>query len=126
MILDTCALLWLAGEGDSQLSEKALGLIDTAVDVYVSAISGYEIGIKYNTGKLQLPAAPRLWFDTVLEFHRIEKLDLSLEICVLASELPMIHKDPCDRFIIATALTLEMPVVTLDRRFAEYGVRAIE
>jgi PIN domain nuclease of toxin-antitoxin system len=125
MILDTCALLWLAGGGENRLSDTALKKIDEALDVYVSAITGFEIGIKHRVGKLQLPVPPEEWFDEVLNFHRIEKLDLDLELCIRASQLPMFHKDPCDRFIIATALTLQMPVVTLDRRIGEYGVKLI-
>jgi PIN domain nuclease of toxin-antitoxin system len=50
---------------------------------------------------------------------------MNLEICLLASELPPIHKDPCDRFIIAAAIVRGMPIVTTDRRFAEYGVNAL-
>lgn len=121
MILDTCALLWLAGEGN-KLSEQTLQRIDEAMHVYISAITGFEVGIKYKSGKLLLPAEPRVWLDTVLDFHHIEVIQLNLDICTFSTELPMIHKDPCDRFIIATALTHDMPVVTLDDHFAEYGV----
>lgn len=55
VILDTCALLWLA-QGGGALSELALQRIDAAAVVYVSAISGFEIGIKVQKGKLVLPA----------------------------------------------------------------------
>ncbi len=54
MILDTCALLWLAS-GNKKLSRSALKEINAAPAVYVSAISGFEIAIKATRGKLKLP-----------------------------------------------------------------------
>lgn len=126
MILDTCALLWLAdASAKDKISAPTLELINNAAVVYVSAISGFEIGTKVGVGKLKLPADPTKWFKTVLEFHHIELIDLSLDICIHATELPKIHKDPCDRFIIASALMFEMPVVTSDSRFGEYGVNVL-
>lgn len=125
MILDTCALFWLSGADFNKISESTLKKIDAAMHVYISAITGFEVGIKSKSGKLQLPAEPQIWLDTVLKFHRIEVIPLSLAICVQATELPSIHKDPCDRFIIATALNHNMPVVTADKHFTSYGVEVM-
>jgi PIN domain nuclease of toxin-antitoxin system len=90
--------------------------------VYISAISGFEIGLKCRAGKLTLPMPPADWIKEVVEHHNLSILDLDLATCVKATELPPIHRDPCDRLIIATALAQGMPVVTGDKRFAEYGV----
>ena len=126
MILDTCALLWLAEKSaTSKISLTTLELINNSPLVYVSAISGFEIGIKVGVGKLILPVPPAKWFDTVLSFHHLELIDLDLDICLKATDLPKIHKDPCDRFIIASALKLEIPIVTSDARFKDYGVEVL-
>jgi PIN domain nuclease of toxin-antitoxin system len=61
-----------------------------------------------------------------VEFHQINVIKLNLALCLRAAELPPIHKDPCDRFIIAAALNMAMPVVTADHRFADYGVVVLE
>jgi PIN domain nuclease of toxin-antitoxin system len=124
VILDTCALLWLA-QGRGALSEAALQSIDDAAVVYVSAISGLEIGIKVRKGKLGLPAQPCDWFATVLEYHDIEILPLDLDICIRCSELPAIHADPCDRMIIAAAQSHHFPVVTADAIFLRYDIVVI-
>ena len=124
MLLDTCGLLWLAHD-QARISGETLRGIDEAPVVFISAITGFEIGLKYSGGKLQLPAPPREWLHEILAHHQIEIIGLNLEICIKATELPPIHKDPCDRFIIATALVNEMPVVTADQRFAAYGVKAL-
>ncbi|MBM4039536.1 MAG: type II toxin-antitoxin system VapC family toxin [Planctomycetes bacterium] len=124
MILDTCALLWLAG-GGGKLSKAAARRIDAAPVVYVSAISGFEVGIKCRKGKLELPALPAEWFATVLEHHGLTVLPLGLDVCIRATELPAIHKDPCDRLIIASAELLKLPVATTDPRFKQYGIEVI-
>lgn len=75
--------------------------------------------------KLQLPAPPREWIKEILTHHQIDVIGLDFEICIKATELPSIHKDPCDRFIIATALTRQLPVVSADQRFIKYGVNVL-
>jgi PIN domain nuclease of toxin-antitoxin system len=121
MILDTCALLWLAG-GSKKLSRAALKAINEAPAVYVSAISGFEIALKAARGKLDLPAPASDWFEKVVAHHGLAVLPLELDVCIAAARLPPIHDDPCDRFIIATAQLNRLSVVTADERFAEYGV----
>ena len=125
MLLDTCAILWLACD-QCRLSQMVLKQIDEANIVYISAISGFEIGIKYKSGKLKLPVSPMEWLSSIVMHHHLTVLDLDLETCVKATTLPFIHKDPCDRLIIAAALVHNMQVVTLDEIFIEYGVRVLQ
>jgi PIN domain nuclease of toxin-antitoxin system len=124
MILDTCALLWLASR-DKKLSRSALKQIDEAAAVYVSAISGFEIAIKVAKGKLKLPSSPREWFESIVEHHGLAVLPLELTVCIAAAQLPPIHDDPCDRFIIAMAKMSDLPVVTADERFEKYGLTVL-
>ena len=124
MILDTCALLWLAS-GSKRLSRSTLREINESPVVYVSAISGFEIALKVAKGKLDLPNPPQEWFDKIVEHHGLSLFPLELNACITAAELPPIHDDPCDRFIIATAKLHDLTVVTADDRFEKYGVRVI-
>ena len=124
MLLDTCALLWLT-QGGSQLTGEACRRIDAAPSVSISAITGFEIGIKCAAGKLTLPARPEEWLEAVLAHHGIAVIPLDLRICVAATQLPTVHRDPCDRLIIATARVHGLPVVTADARFASYGVQVV-
>ena len=121
MLLDTCALLWLV-EGGGELSKETLRKINEAAVVYISSVTGFEITLKHRAGKLDLPAIPSDWFKTILSHHDIQVIPLDLDLCIKACELPLIHRDPCDRFIIATSHLYNLSVVTKDRRFAEYGV----
>ncbi len=124
MILDTCALLWLAS-GSKRLSRSTLTEINDAPAVYVSAISGFEIALKVANGKLTLPKPPQEWFEQVVEHHGLAVLPLELGVCIAAAQLPPHHNDPCDRFIIATARLQDLPVVSTDEQFARYGLRVL-
>ncbi len=124
MILDTCALLWLAS-GNKALSRPALREINAAPVVYVSAVSGFEIAIKVARGKLRLPESPQAWFEKVVKHHGLAILPLELDVCIAAAQLPPIHNDPCDRFIIAASKLHGLKVVTADENFESYGVTVI-
>ncbi len=124
MLLDTCALLWLANEQE-KISEKVLQQINNSLCVYVSAITAFEIATKYNSGKLILPVRPEEWFNFVMEHHALTVIDINSEISFKSTELPPIHKDPCDRFIIATALLNNLKVVTADSNFVKYGLKVL-
>ena len=124
VILDTCALLWLAS-GDKRLSRSTLKAINDAPAVHVSAISGFEIGLKISKGKLELSHPVEEWFALVMEHHGLTLLPLGLDVCLAAAKLPPVHDDPFDRFIIATAKLNDLPVVTADGRFEEYGLKVL-
>jgi PIN domain nuclease of toxin-antitoxin system len=124
MILDTCAVLWLAS-GGGKLSRRTLKEIQESPAIYVSVISGFEIALKVANGKLKLPIPIQEWFEKVIQEHGLTLLPLDLELCIAAADLPSIHKDPADRFIIATAKINDMSVVTADENFEKYGVTVL-
>ena len=124
LLLDTCALLWLAS-GDRALSEKARSLIENAEVLYVSPVTAWEIAVKTAKGKIQLPLSPREWFDAVVKLYDISVLKLTADDMLKSAELPWLHKDPADRLIIATALKNGFMVVTADGNFGKYGVKTI-
>jgi PIN domain nuclease of toxin-antitoxin system len=124
ILLDTCALLWLASDS-GHLTPAARASIQDASVVSISAISGYEIGVKYQKGKLKLPALPDEWFRVIVKHHDIQVIPLDLSICIRATTLPHFHNDPCDRMIIATAEHFKIPVVTADSAFKSYGIQVI-
>jgi len=125
MLLDTCALIWLA-MGGGQLSAKAKQAINEAAAVYVSSISAFEIAYASARGRLELPCDAERWYFEVLENHRLTEVLLSGKIAIASTKLPMVHIDPCDRFIIATAQLESLSVVTTDRIFRKYDIVIID
>ena len=125
MLLDTCALIWLA-MGGGQLTAKAKREIDEAAAVYVSSISAFEIAYASARDKLNLPCNAERWYNEVLDNHSLTEVLLSSKIAIASTKLPMVHKDPCDRLIIATAQLENLPIVTTDRMFRNYNVEIID
>ncbi len=125
VLCDTCALIWLA-TGDERLSRKARAVIRDAELLCFSSISIWEIARKVKSGELEIPISPTLFTDMLIKQYGMKELPLDNTVMLRSSALPEIHKDPADRFIIATALLNDCVVVTGDRRFPEYGIETIE
>ena len=123
MLLDTCALLWLVK--GSRISRPVLKQIEAAPSLCLSAISAFEIALKVHSGKLTLSDPVTVWINDAIAHHGISLVPLDMDICIKAAGLPPVHADPCDRFIIATALIHDIPVITSDERFAAYGIETI-
>ena len=124
MILDTCALLFLAN-GDRRLTSATRARLGTLPVRWFCAISTFEIALKQADGKLPLPSSAQTWMEAVAERYALTEVVVDSALCAAAVALPMHHRDPCDRFIIAAALRLAVPVVTIDQKFAAYGVTVV-
>ena len=120
LLLDTCAVLWLADDQD-RLSDRAkAALEESAGSLFVSAISAFEIAHKQRSGKLELPLEPAEWYSQALKSHGLTEIPITGEIASVAVDLPPIHRDPCDRFIVATAQLENLAVVTADEIIPRY------
>ena len=125
LLVDTCAIIWLA-TGDRKLSQFARDAMRDAELLCFSSISIWEIARLVKAGDLEIPVTSARLADMLVERYDMKELPINNSIALRSSALPEIHKDPADRFIIATALLNEFTVVTGDRRFAEYGVEMIQ
>ena len=125
LLVDTCAIIWLA-TGDRKLSQFARDAMRDAELLCFSSISIWEIARLVKAGDLEMPVTSARLADMLVERYDMKELPINNSIALRSSALPEIHKDPADRFIIATALLNELAVVTGDHRFAEYGVETIQ
>ena len=126
LLLDTCALLMLAGRREDIPDKVIKKLTAQADELFVSTISSFEIVLKNRLGKLVLPMAAEEWYCRAVEGYAIEEIPVSSAIAMKSASLPFLHKDPCDRIIIATAAEHKMPVVTADQLIPQYpGIKVI-
>ena len=109
------------------LSGKARRLIGAnSESIFVSAISAFEIGVKYHKGKLTLSDTSRNWWHRSIVHHGLAVVDVTDSIFLASSELPPLHHDPCDRIIIATAGDIGATILTPDHLIAQYPSAKVE
>jgi PIN domain nuclease of toxin-antitoxin system len=123
VLLDTCALVALAG-GD--LPGEAAKALQKAPDAYVSVVTAWEVAIKVAGGKLRLREPPVRWFQGLVERYDLREVALDAGVACAAAALPLLHRDPFDRVIVALAQTQGFTVLTSDEHIARYpGVNTI-
>ncbi len=121
-LLDTCTLLWFLA-GDAKLSRKARQLIDdSSNEKFLSIVSLWEIAIKVGLGKIDLDKPFEQIFPERLDFNHIWILDITVNSLAKLTTLPLHHRDPFDRLIIAQGLTEGFPIISVDETFDAYGV----
>jgi PIN domain nuclease of toxin-antitoxin system len=94
-------------------------------DFYFSAVSSWEIAIKWALGKLPLPEPPERYIPKQMAVQRIRPLPITHVHALAVSQLPPHHTDPFDRLLIAQAQVEEMVILTADRAFQPYRVEIV-
>jgi PIN domain nuclease of toxin-antitoxin system len=123
LLLDTCTALW-AALGAPELSSRARELFeDPDQDVYLSAVSAWEVSLKYALGKLPLPRPPDLLFPELRERGGIQSLPLDEAAALQLFRLPPLHRDPFDRMLVCQAIVEGMVILTPDEDIRRYPVR---
>ena len=121
LLLDTQVFLWWLAD-DPSLGKKARAAIAHPLNqIYVSAATTWEISIKKALGKLEAPED----LEMIVEEERFLKLPITLRHGETAGRLPLYHRDPFDRMLVAQAMVENLTIVTADRRFYRYGVKIL-
>jgi PIN domain nuclease of toxin-antitoxin system len=123
-LLDTHVVIWWF-ENAPRLSKRAAAILASPGNtLVVSAAVGWEISIKVNAGKLE---SSELIGDVHGYLAREGWLDLpiSMDHAVRAGLLPLHHRDPFDRLLVAQAQALNLPILSADRGLDEYDVRRL-
>lgn len=125
ILLDTEAWLWSLGSPE-RLGKKARNLLeDPAHDLYLSAASTWEISIKAAIGKLGLPEPPASFVASRMERQGILPLPVNHAHAAQVFALPMLHKDPFDRMLLAQAMLEGLAIMSSDQVFRRYDVKFI-
>ena len=121
LLLDTCTLIYWATRPDELTDEARLSIGSGRSFVFVSAASAMEIAIKRRVGKLTSPTD----IEWLLRQNRFNELPVTVAHAEATTELPMLHKDPFDRLIVAQARCENLTLVTRDRVIKKYDVPTI-
>jgi PIN domain nuclease of toxin-antitoxin system len=124
LLLDTCTFLWLAG-GASLSPAASAAVRDPSNEVFLSAVSTWEIVTKHRAGRLPLPEPPDRLIPIERRLRGVAALPLDEDATFQGLRLPLLHRDPFDRMLIAQAVAHGLAIVTPDPAIAQYPVRVI-
>jgi len=116
-LLDTNVVIWLS-EDKPRIDQIKSLLLSTESDVYISAVTWWEIAIKKRTGKLTIDLEQ---IRSLAAMHSFRELPITSMYMKTYHELPDLHKDPFDHMLLAQAIYSPMRLITGDSLLAEYS-----
>ena len=129
MLLDTNVLIWY-GRRQKQLSSRAVKLVREAENFY-SHVSVWELAIKSSIGKIELLTASgqrtsaRSFLLKVVHDLQLRPLPIEFDDLAEVETLPRHHGDPFDRLLIVQAMRRNLPIISSDEQFDDYGVKRV-
>jgi PIN domain nuclease of toxin-antitoxin system len=125
VLLDTHIFLWAISDY-ARLSSRAGEVIrDSDNEVLVSIASAWEIAIKVGIGKFVMPVPLAPYLQRQLVKHRIGVLSIQLSHLAMLEKLPLHHRDPFDRLLVAQCLEEDATLITVDSQLQRYPVRIV-
>ena len=122
LLLDTHTFIWWAANPSKLSPDSEAALLDVTNTLYLSLASIWELQIKLQIGKLTLPKPLSNLVQNQQRVNDLHLLTIEPSHIYSLADLPLHHKDPFDRLIIAQALAEKLTVVSADGKFAAYSV----
>lgn len=124
LLLDTHALIWWAA-GNDILAIDTRRAIHEEADVFVSAVSVFEITTKFTKGKLPQAAIIARDVGAYMAEQGFKSLPISIQHAQVAGTLPGPSRDPFDRLLIAQAMVEALPFVSIEQPFDSYPIKRL-
>lgn len=125
LLLDTHAFLWWVSDDPALPNRVRRQLSAPRNEVFVSAVSVWEIVVKAALGKLTIPLPAERFVPEQLVANGFEALPLSITHALAVDRLPAHHRDPYDRLLVAQAVTEGMTIASGDQQIAAYPVKIV-
>ena len=123
LLLDTCTFIWLIS-GERPLPERVRAAMVSA-NVLISAVSAWEITLKYGKGALRLPEPPERLIPAVRQQFGFDSLAMDEPSALHVARLPPLHMDPFDRMLVSQAIVHGLTIVTPDPLVTQYPARTL-
>jgi PIN domain nuclease of toxin-antitoxin system len=124
-LLDTAVWLWSTDEVDRIGDPGRQIIADGRSEIYLSAVSAWELSIKMRLGKLTFPEPPSRSVPAFMTKQGLRPLTITHAHAIRVYDLPLHHADPFDRLLIAQAIAENMVILTSDRAFKKYPVELV-
>ena len=125
LLLDTHIFIWYVTD-IKRLSATVGALVDDGNnEILLSTASIWEMAIKHNTGKLSFSLPFKVFIQQQLSFNDFKILDINLDHIDVVAALPLHHRDPFDRLLVAQAMVERLPILSADSAFDAYLVERL-
>lgn len=125
VLLDTCAFLWLVTD-NPQASALAKDIfLNNDNELLLSAVTGFEIAVKYSLGKLHLVEPPTEFVNNRVKANVLTELPVSMAHALALEHMPLHHKDPFDRLLVAQAIIERIPLLSADQQLSAYAINRL-
>ena len=125
ILVDTHIFLWAITD-DSRLTKSQRQVYsDERNDLFLSVASVWEIVIKVAVGKLPLPQPSVAYVERQMKKNQIKLLPVRLPHLSALESVPLLHRDPFDRILVAQANVEGMPILSADPLISQYGVTVL-
>jgi PIN domain nuclease of toxin-antitoxin system len=125
LLLDTCTFIWVTSAPDNLSARARSEIDDPDAELFLSDASVWEICLKWQAGKLGLPAPPRGWVEEQRKAWGLARAALELDHFYRSTELPPHHRDPFDRLLVAQAIAEGLTIATPDPAVQSYPTATI-
>jgi len=122
LLFDTHSFLWWNDSLEMLLPRVLSACQDTHNQLFLSVVSAWEIQIKQQIGKLRLESPLAEMIERQIEVNRLRILPVQIEHVLAIGHLPMLHRDPFDRLLIAQAITEKQVLLSRDRSIQQYSL----
>jgi len=124
-LLDTHVWLWILAE-PQRLGPGAIAIVENTENrLVLSAASSWEIAIKFALGRLPMPEAPDKHLLDWMRRTGVDGLAVEHHHALAVATLPMHHRDPFDRLLVAQAQIEHLPILTADPLFDRYDIEVV-
>jgi PIN domain nuclease of toxin-antitoxin system len=125
ILLDTHVILWIAANVPLRANASLIDAAGKAGEIYVSAVSAWEIATLVRKGRLRLTREPVIWFRDFATRPGVNVAPLTASAAASSGSIPgLSHEDPADRLLISTARELRAAFVTRDRNIQTFATRS--
>jgi len=125
LLLDTHAFIWYTTDS-SRLTATGRSLIDNGEnDILLSTASVWEMAIKHSIGRLTFSMPFMEFIKQQIAVNRIDILEITFDHIEVVASLPLHHRDPFDRLIIAQSMAQQIPILSLDAIFDAYAIARV-
>lgn len=122
ILLDTHVWLWMVSDAARIPDDQRAILEDPQSDLFLSAAAIWELAIKHAAGKLRYTGSPATQIPIHVQRSGVRPLSMSIDHALAAADLPMHHRDPFDRMMVAQSRLEDMTFATADHRLEAYDV----